>query len=289
MDASAADISVGFSDSTLLTASITGFCLLAATVYWVVVRRTKTRQEVEQDGDDADPGVYERRLRESDVSNLTRAQRRARAHMIMKEQRRATGAAANEANEQDAQNANTTGQQQQSRKQRQRLAKEAELKERRVLQEERQKQQLEAQKQAARERDERAKLQAQQAAHEKQVRQEQKAQEKEQEELAWETFLSSGSERLTVQEWVNSLQQQPSPCRIPLTPLSERFGVPLKDLESRIDELVRECRVAGVLEGSHFIYFTDNDLKSIAARIEKAGAVSLSQIALMCNEMLRES
>ncbi|KAL3926484.1 MAG: hypothetical protein SGARI_005591, partial [Bacillariaceae sp.] len=85
----APEISVGASDSLLLGVSIVGFLLMAYTIYSIILSKVKSAQEIE---DEENETSFEDRLARADVSTLTRAQRRARARHIAKQQRRvATG------------------------------------------------------------------------------------------------------------------------------------------------------------------------------------------------------
>ena len=80
----APEINVSVSDSILLVVSSVGFVILATTIYSIIITRLKTAQEIDED-EETD---YDEKLTNADVSTLNRAQRRARARHIMKQQRR---------------------------------------------------------------------------------------------------------------------------------------------------------------------------------------------------------
>jgi DDRGK domain len=81
----APNINVGVSDAFLLFVSSIGFIMLAGTMYSIILTRLKSAKEIEQMEQDLD---YNQQLANADVTTLNRAQRRARARHIMKQQRR---------------------------------------------------------------------------------------------------------------------------------------------------------------------------------------------------------
>jgi hypothetical protein len=81
----APNISVGVSDAVLLFVSSIGFIMLAGTIYSIILTRLKSAKQIEEMEQDLD---YNQQLANADVSTLNRAQRRARARHIMKQQRR---------------------------------------------------------------------------------------------------------------------------------------------------------------------------------------------------------
>jgi hypothetical protein len=81
----APNINVGVSDAVLLFVSSIGFIMLAGTMYSIILTRLKSAKEIEQMEQDLD---YIQQLANADVTTLNRAQRRARARHIMKQQRR---------------------------------------------------------------------------------------------------------------------------------------------------------------------------------------------------------
>jgi hypothetical protein len=293
-----AEIGVGFSDAALLAASVTGFVMLATTVYSIIVMRLKSSKEVEKDavaGGDA----YAEQLTHADVSTLNRAQRRARARAIMKQQRRAAiqedpsehevevefvvesdaeveddGEAEKPSNNR---NTNTL-----SRKERQRIAKATEREERHLLEKERREHQKQLEEEAQKKKREKEKEDARK--HEEALLLE-KAQT-ELEEIsaleAWYTFLSSPKRSQSVQEWIDEMKDR----RTVLTKeIATSFALPVEKVVERLEELVKEGRVPGVMEGGgRFVYISDKELQSIADTMIERGSVSLTDIAAICNQ-----
>ena len=291
------DVGVGFGDTTLLVASFVGFCALAVTVYWLLFSRVKSREEMEQEDADED---YEKRLANANVATLTRAQRRARAHFIMKQQRRAAVPAAARRENNDDNNNNNQGvaegrlveqqvdnqdrqpvQPQLSRKERQRAAKVAEKEQRRLFEEERRKQQKEAQELAQKERRERQRLEAKLEQEARQQMAIEKADRERQVQLEWETFLSGPDRTLSVEDWLGSLGRYAD-----IDELAESFSTSPEAIQSRVQTLVDEGRVTGVFEGNRFICLYEDELKEIVQRIREAGSVSLSDVAGICNQVI---
>ena len=290
-----ADIGVGFTDKALLVVSVAGMCLLAATIYAVVLVRVKTRQEMDNDHAATTAAGYDEKLARADVSKLTRAQRRARARFLMKQQRRVVvpsninnNNAAVEGNADEAIVAVAPEEQQEqqgpvlSRKERQRAAKAAEKENRRLFEEERRKQQQEAQKIAQEEKRERVRKEARRAEEVRQQKEAEKEELKRKERLEWETFLSGPERTQTVEELVGQLKQE---RYITVDETAERFSTTPDVVRERIERLVNEERVAGVFEEDQFIYFSDDELKAIADQVLKADSSSLSDIAGMCNNL----
>ena len=87
---SGASADIPFTDMTLLSVSVAGFCVLAVTIYKIILAKTGNATSAHNGHDDNDTEqlTMEERLLRADVSTLNRAQRRARAKAIMKEQRR---------------------------------------------------------------------------------------------------------------------------------------------------------------------------------------------------------
>ncbi len=222
----APEISVGASDSLLLIVSGFGFLFLAWTVYSIIITKVKSAGELQAEWEEHELG-YGEQLAQADVSTLNRAQRRARARHIMKQQRRvgqpgaaATPDAAGEAGE----GADDDGRAQMmvaaelqqpvpppenamppfqddtyhqgslrhlSRKDRQKAAKQIEREERRLLEEVRRKEQIEAQESAQRKRRERERLLSMQAEEDRKGRKAQRDAAEWERFQAWRIFLSS--------------------------------------------------------------------------------------------------
>ena len=279
-------VNVGVSDAVLLVVSGIGFVMLAATVYSIIITKLKSSQEIDDDENDLN---YDEKLANADVSTLNRAQRRARAKHIMKQQRRiaptTTGEGGNDNGEQEGQDAHEVAALQHaadshlSRKERQNLAKAAEKKERALFEEERRREQKEAQQAAQREKKERERLMAIQAEMDRKARQEQRQAEEVAAYEQWKSFLASpdGSSTLSVQEWVRELEQNRT---VSLDELAERFQTQRKDVVDRIQELLASSRITGILEkDGRFVYISKEEMSSIASFIQTQDKVSLKEVA----------
>lgn len=286
---------VGFSDHVLLTASITGFCILAVTMYKIIISRVKSSDEIAED--DLSP---EELLARADVSTLNRAQRRARAKAIMKEQRRAAIQPIprddnNEGVEADRQellqDANEENhrihQPQMSRKERQQAAKAAEKEERRLLQEERQRIQKEAQEHAQREKKERLAAEAKRLEEEK-IRQQILKEKKEKEERdAWLVFLRAGTNSTTptqtVEELVEFLKRERT---LDTCEMARALDTTIENLVQRLQELIDDGRIAGFFQKGKFVYVSNDELRSIAQQISENGFVTLKNVTSICEEVI---
>jgi hypothetical protein len=225
-----------------------------------------------KDGEAADRGddyAY-RLIHHADPSKLNRAQRRLRAQAIMKQQRRianeeqqpagidehlqivpaAAGNMGVNRNGVVGGDAPATLRQRGSRKEREKLAKALEKAERKLFENERREQQLQAQETAQREQRNREKLEARRVEQARIQEKELRIQKETDEECHRRIFLPSNSQSLTVDEWVQSLRDHDpaSPVVVDLQQLSESFGVATSAVHARIEELLTERRVGGVLE-----------------------------------------
>lgn len=276
------EVGVGASDTTLVALSITGFCLLGAVLWFV---RTQTVETVTDDSiaeSDVD-------LMKADVATLNRAQRRRRAHAIMKEQRRLSknttldGDAAVPGELQQQQP--TTAEPHLSRKERQRRAKTVEREERILQQDAMMKQQAKQEQIQARQRAEREEQKLRQSKRNA----ERHATEQRLEQLAWETFLFGEETRLTVKDWRDSLSV--SNRVVSLLDLADKYGTSSEYVAERIQELLEQERVTGILQRSEdtFLYLEESELAELARRIQQRARdaiVSLQDIALIANEYL---
>jgi hypothetical protein len=289
----ASDTGVGFSDVALIGVSVAGFCILASIVYSIILLRLQTRSEFEKQKAELDN--YDDLLEQRDVATLNRAQRRARAKNIMKRQRRiATEPVLPEADadalvavvQQDQNNiedddAGTTGgnlqQQHLSRKERQKAAREAEKAERQLFQEERRLQQKESLQLAQEKKRERQEMQNKKTEFERK----QRLLDREHQERAayeqWRTFLVSESERMTVVEFIQHVQEHKTAN---LMTLSERFRVPIDKVQARVKELVSTCRITGIVtEDFNFIYITQEEMDKVASFILDSQEGTLKNLA----------
>ena len=259
--------------------------------------RLKTREELEKE-EATNSAEYEARLARSDVVGLSRAERRARARVIMKQQRRVHVERRNEQaaqGEADAQQqvlpaAQPEGQDGEvvvpigaglSRKERQKLAKATEKEERKIMQEERQKHQQEVESTAQEERRERHKRQMVELENGR-LRQRRLKEEMEQKlDLERNTFLSTGNYTLMVQDWIKDLQSRRS---VSIDEMADRFQVSSECVLSRIQELVEQERVTGVItSGGRFLYLSEDELTEVVQRVQSKGVASSSGIAAICN------
>jgi hypothetical protein len=279
----APDFSVGVSDTVLLLVSGAGFVFLAVTVYSIVLAKLKSSEEIEEEEKD-----YDANLANADVSTLNRAQRRARARHIMKQQRRITPAGGalgengdiddnNQVQENDASHL--------SRKDRQKAAKSAEKEERRLYENERQQQQQEAQKLAQQEKKERGRLMTEKTDEERQARYEQRMAEEMADYEKWRTFLASpdGSNVLAVKEWIAELQKS---RLVYVKKLAERFDISRETVKERIQHMLASSRVTGIQDGDRFIYLSMQEMTDVASFLQARDKTSLEQIVEKIEEII---
>ena len=255
--------------------------------------------EQDDDNNEATEKKYEEILAERDVSQLSRAQRRARARHIMKQQRRVATTAAipqqpqaqgddraalalvaqqQQADDNDDEHAQHNHHPALSRKERQRLAKAAEREERKLLQEERQQQQEMAQKQAKQRKLQRLQQQTRQA-------QEEKISAKMAQKEAWETFLCNETgAKLLVTDWLKQCRQN---RLISCHALATEFGVSLEHVRQRIQQLVQEQRVAGVFTKENmFVFFDEKELRLLADSVRTNGCMDAGDISKWMNNQV---
>jgi DDRGK domain len=305
-------LGVGFSDAVLISVGFVGMGIVAMTIYSILILRSKTAEELgpdldANDGEAAERDDYAYRLiHHADPSKLNRTQRRLRAQAIMKQQRRIANEEQRAGIDEQLQivpaagnmgvnrngvvggDAPSTLRQRGSRKEREKLAKALEKEERKLFENERRQQQLQAQETAQRDKRNREKLEAQRVKQARIQEKELRIQKENDEECHRRIFLSSDIRSLTVDEWVQSLRDHDptSPVVVDLQQLSESFGVATSAVHARIEELLTERRVGGVLEDRYFFYLSDDQLKQVALRILDKGAVSLKDVADITNEAL---
>jgi ribosomal protein S25 len=291
------EYAIGFSDRVILGISIVGFTALAYTVRSIFQLHFRSAQE--EDGDD--DLTEEQRLCRSDVSQLSRAQRRARAKAIMKEQRRLVpgpNATAGDP-EENPDNAAAEGEHDihhvehvgggivRSRKERQQLAKAAEREERRLFQEERERQQRAAQIRAQQQKQERLLSNAQrmeEAQREKELEAEIRRQ---QEEYEWRTFLKANgslTDKL-VSEFLEDCQDDRV---VNVEALASQYGVESSYVVNRIQQLILDGRIAGFFQedSTRFIYVANDELRAIASKVMDQGYVSLQQFTEICEQSI---
>jgi DDRGK domain len=262
------EVSVGASDSLILAVSLTGFAVLATTLYFVLIRPIASAQGRDEGSGRGGGGVltYEQ-LKQAKVADLNRAQRRARARTIAKEETKALTAGS------------TSSSSSNNKQERQRVQRDIELRERRAEQEERDQIQRE---------------QVQRAALAKEQRDARKQQERTAQTLAnleqWETFLKtneSSKSPITVVELIERLQRD---RYLDVEGLSLELHLSQELIIGRLNELVDDGRIAGVFVNDNnrksFVYFSDHELRSIAKQIESTQKVSYAELAAFCNDQI---
>ncbi|KAL3944598.1 MAG: hypothetical protein SGBAC_001310 [Bacillariaceae sp.] len=280
----APEFNIGFSDSVLLIVSILGSVFLAITVHSIVLSKVKSKEEIE-----AEELTYEDQLVNSDVSMLTRAQRRARAREIMKQQRRVapTDTPTDSENTliEDENPFETSTGPRLSRKDRQKAAKAAEKEERKRFEDDRRRQQEESQKIARREKQEREQRMSQQAEAERKARQEQRLVEEMVAYKEWKTFLASpdGSASLTVKEWIQELQ---SNRYADVDSLANRFQVDKETVKNRIQVLMNESRIAGIHHGNRFVHLSMGEMEKLAEVVKSREKTSVQDLREIVNTIL---
>jgi negative regulator of genetic competence, sporulation and motility len=246
-------VSVGASDSLIFAVAMTGFTVLAGTIYVLLIRPSSAAAK-DQDGPRGGGGVltYDQ-LKQAKVTDLNRAQRRVRARTIAKE---------------EAKSLTTTAV---SKPERQRLQRDIEWRERHAAQEER---------------DRLQQVQMKRAAMAKEQRDARKHQERTAQALAeferWETFVKTDSQPnriIRVTELVERLQRNRV---LNIEALSLEFqNMEPERIVCRLNELVDDGRIAGVFVNNQksFLYFSDHDLLKLAEEIEPKQKISyLEQI-----------
>jgi hypothetical protein len=301
-----AEIGVGFSDAALLAASVIGFLILASTVSSTVVMHLTPSEKGAKEkvaGENGD----EEQLVHADVSALDRSEHGAPAPAILKQQRQVRralsieeypdaeleiGSDTEESEEGDAKESEdevplSLKEIQRAAKAKEKLLRAAKAAERdvlRVLEDERREQEKQAQDYAQKQKreEEREEARKQEAA--------QLVEKKQKEELemaefeASKVFLSSPSRSQSVQEWIDEMTDTRT---VVMTEMATSFKLPEEKVVQRIQELIKEGRVAGVMEDNgRFIFIAEDELYSIAESLIERGSLSLTNVAAVCNEKL---
>ncbi|GKY95247.1 hypothetical protein MPSEU_000487300 [Mayamaea pseudoterrestris] len=275
-------VDVPLSNAALLIVSACGFVALAATIFSVIVVRLKTSAEL--DGEIGNDEVYEDRLKRSDVSTLTRAERRARAHVIMKEKRRM------ERQGQDGRWESPTQPQQHatmSRKERQKAAKAQEKTERKLFEADRLEQQRLAQDAARKDKEQRevdeARRQQEEATRKKK---EMKARE-EATLKEWDTFLSTPTSSMSVDQFADLAKAKKY---VNVGDIADEFGIPASTIGNRIKTLLKEERLTGVSDNEECFLFLDHDeLVAIASAVIERGSVTPHDVSAIVEETMMQS
>ena len=311
------NMSIGASDAVLLCVSFAGFCMLAWSMYSIVLAKLKTAEELRQEAEEREIS-YDERLAKADVSTLNRAQRRARARHIMKQQRRLAGADGEMIDDPLHQEQQLVLQQQQqqqqqhhdenvpafhgdfhhantqhllSRKERQKAAKQVELQERKLLEEDRRNEQKKAQEAAKARRKAKELYKTLQTEREKKERRKQQEADEVANYRAWKIFLEtersisnnnnesgdgdSQSNAITVRKWIGELKQNRI---VHISDLADRFEVDESAVHDRIQELLDTSRLCGILEkddgddenidSTRFLYISPNEMSDLASFVK---------------------
>ena len=287
---------VPFSDSLLLTVSVAGFCVLAATIYRIILARTGNDHHHYNGstGDETELTLEEQLLR-ADVSTLNRAQRRARAKAIMKEQRRATVAARPDEDDDDNEHHDEPDAPPLllSRRERQAAAKAKERQERMQCQAERQRQQDATEQKAQRLKQERLRA-------ERWLAQQQRlAHEHEQEEsrnqfhfMFWENSKTTTNHRQqSVEEFVESVTTKENRT-VKLDEVASDFGVSVETVAERLRQLVNEGRLAGYFpnhDSNTFVAVSATELQQMADAIHARGSLTWPELPTLFEAVLNNT
>jgi hypothetical protein len=310
-------IGVGFSDAALLAASVIGFLILASTVSSTVLMHAvclKSSKEVAKEkpaggNGDEEPLVH------ADVSALDRSEHGARAPAILKQQRLvrqalsieespdaklelesdtegsegedAKGTEDGDAKESEAGVTMSLKDIQNAAKAKEKLLRAAKAAERdalRVLEDQRREQEKQAQDDAQQLKREEEKEEARKQEAAQLVAKKQKEELEMAEFEASKVFLSSPSRSQSVQEWVDEMKDTRT---VLMTEMATSFKLPEEKVVQRIQELIKEGRVAGVMEDNgRFIFIAEDELHSIAESLIERGSLSLTDVAVVCNGKL---
>ena len=284
----------GFSNKSLLIISLNGITILIVVLVFLYKRTPQTQDAQEEDI------PYDQALQEADVSLLNRAQRRARAKLLMKKNRRleqnedqanagigpGPGVAALQGEELErlegpvAVTATAAKGSQLSRKERQRAAKELEKMERKANDE-----QIRLQKQYQ---EEERKIRAMIQLEKKQQAELDKKEIQEREFKQWKYMFPEADKdtKVTVKEFLQELDFNPV---ISLRETAEEFNVTTDTLIQRLDQLETEGRIChGVLNQcrDEYIYISPANMANIAAFVEKKGTVTFGDLIRTLPQMV---
>jgi DDRGK domain len=297
-DLSNSEIGIGFSDRIILGVSIIGFTALIYIVHSILGFGSKSSGSSGFNDDDL---TDDERLARADVSTLNRAQRRARAKAIMKEERRAPSTAADDVRngENDAivvdEDVDVINGDVRipvpvpSRKERQQNAKLAEKEERRLFQDERERQQKEAQLEAQQLKKERLLVAAKRFEEEQYQKEVKRLAREEKERHLWHTFISSSE---STHESVRTVSEFIEDCKIDrlvdIEEMATKYGVEPRCIVDRIKQLLSDGRIAGFFQNNQqrFIYVSDDELYSIAFTVRDRGSISIEQFATICKQSI---
>ncbi|KAG7371300.1 DDRGK domain containing protein [Nitzschia inconspicua] len=320
----APDIAVGASDRLLLGVSVFGFGVITYLVYSYILSKVKSAREMREEERDRQIS-FEEKLARADVSTLNRAQRRARARLIMKQQRRIDNTGLDEMrmmdddgniilmpddqmplrledeeNEEDFPQFDddahyASSSRHLSRKERQKAAKQIEIQERKVLEEERRKEQEELQQKERIRKLERERKKASQMEEERKKRQQQRAAEELAAYHSWRIFLprpkpGASTEMELPKGFITVKEWKKELCKDPIVTVSElsrRFWVSKQEVRERISELLETDRITGVLDADRFIHLSTSDLVSLSGFLKAKDTFDSTVVQAKIDELVK--
>ena len=173
-------------------------------------------------------------------------------------------------------------------------AKIAEREERRLYQSEREQQQKEAQLVAQQQKKDRLAAEAVQQVQDKRLLGAEANARTERERSAWSTFLTAAAEasaphyhreRQSVQEFFNDCGKD---RYVRIDKIADSFGIAQRQVVDRLEQLLREGRIAGFFSNADlFVFVSDDELSDIATAVNnQQGAVSLENVTAICQKII---
>eukprot|EP00546_Thalassionema_frauenfeldii_P009542 CAMPEP_0178909070 /NCGR_PEP_ID=MMETSP0786-20121207/8284_1 /TAXON_ID=186022 /ORGANISM="Thalassionema frauenfeldii, Strain CCMP 1798" /LENGTH=293 /DNA_ID=CAMNT_0020581063 /DNA_START=97 /DNA_END=978 /DNA_ORIENTATION=- len=281
----APEIGIGFTDTALLVVSFGGFIMLGSLVYSIIMLRLQSREEFEKKQEEELD--YDEQLAHADVTTLNRAQRRARAKHIMKQERRiAMPETANRAvleddldNNQQQRRSNLT------RKERQKVAKEKERMERKLFEEDRRRQQSQALEVAREKKKHRKELEAIKREEQRKCKMLQQEELERGKIQRWKTFLKSENEEMTVEHFVLYAKERKT---LDLMKISEKFHFPFDKVHARVKELISSRQITGIfIDQRHFLYINQDEMQqAVSLMLQEKEQKSFESLAEELNEII---
>ena len=317
-------LQVGFSNETILFISLLGFTILFASLacicYYSPSQRKYNGNNNANNNDDDDDGddEYNQLLQDADVSTLNRAQRKARARLLIKKnKKKKKGAIANrqdamDRNDNDDNNNNDNDDNNnddgnnnevepivderefKSRKERQKASKQEEKMVRRQYEELRKSKLKEEEELGGDDNDDDESGKHGEVAL--QMKKEQMELEhkkiREEEMRSWKymfpesTVDSNDNDGRTVNEFVKDLYEKK---KVNINDIADRFQVSIDKVISRLQQLEKEGRIDhGILDEKRMEYYciNGNDMYQIVERIRVEGVVSIDDVIGMIDEIV---
>lgn len=284
----------GFSNKSLLLISLNGITIIIVALVFLYQRTPRTNDD-DQEGNIP----YDQALEEADVSLLNRAQRRARAKILMKKNRRLEQNDDQQANDGAGAGDGIVALQgeegerleipaavnqvpQLSRKERQKAAKELEKMERRANDE-----QIRLQK---RHQEEERKIRVVIQSEKKLQAELEKKERLEWEFSQWKYMFPEADQdtRVTVNEFLQELDFNPV---VSLRETADEFDVTADTLIKRLGQLEADGRIChGILNKSsdEYIYISPANMANIAAFIKEKGTVTFGDLKRSLPQMMND-